>query len=150
MESGWNVWVWLVGVMIRRRVSLVGVGRIYGCGCKEVHSNSPYPDASYPGTSVYRARPYASRTRPNGFNSPKTSCTRRRLVSTTWYLPTRHPFSWRAIAASAAASADNRPRPSPGTYIHVLGYYCLLSIIIMCLQKRACIYMYNYIVVKAR
>ena len=35
MESGWNVWVWLVGVMSRRRVWLVGEGGIYGCGCKE-------------------------------------------------------------------------------------------------------------------
>ena len=26
MESGWNVWVWLVGVVVRRRVWLVGVG----------------------------------------------------------------------------------------------------------------------------
>ena len=36
VESGWNVWVWLVGVMSRRRVWLVGEGGIYGCGCKEV------------------------------------------------------------------------------------------------------------------
>ena len=44
------------------------------------------------------------------------------------------------------------PKTKP-RYIYTrigLGYYCLLSIIIMCLQKRACIYMYNYIVVKAR
>ena len=32
MESGWNVWVWLVGVVSRRWVWLVGVGGIYGCG----------------------------------------------------------------------------------------------------------------------
>ena len=32
VESGWNVWVWLVGVVSRRRVWLVGVGGIYGCG----------------------------------------------------------------------------------------------------------------------
>ena len=48
MESGWNVWVWLVGavnmrwvwlagVVNRRWVWLVGVGGIYGCGCKEVY-----------------------------------------------------------------------------------------------------------------
>ena len=37
MESGWNVWVWLVGVVSRRQVWLVGVGGIYGCGCKEVY-----------------------------------------------------------------------------------------------------------------
>ena len=32
VESGWNVWVWLVGVVSRRQVWLVGVGEIYGCG----------------------------------------------------------------------------------------------------------------------
>ena len=37
MESGWNVWVWLVGVVVRRWVWLVGVGGIYGCGHKEVY-----------------------------------------------------------------------------------------------------------------
>ena len=36
MESGWNIWVWLVGVVSRRWVWLVGLGGIYGCGCKEV------------------------------------------------------------------------------------------------------------------
>ena len=30
MESGWNVWVWLVGVVSRRWVWLVGVGGIMG------------------------------------------------------------------------------------------------------------------------
>ena len=30
MESGWNVWVWLVGVVIRRWVWLVGVGGTMG------------------------------------------------------------------------------------------------------------------------
>ena len=32
VERGWNVWVWLVGVVSRRWVWLVGVGEIYGCG----------------------------------------------------------------------------------------------------------------------
>ena len=32
VESGWNVWVWLVGVVSKRRVWLVGVGGIYWCG----------------------------------------------------------------------------------------------------------------------
>ena len=32
VESGWYVWVWLVGVVSRRRMWLVGVGGIYGCG----------------------------------------------------------------------------------------------------------------------
>ena len=32
VESGWNVWVWLVGVVRKRMVWLVGVGGIYGCG----------------------------------------------------------------------------------------------------------------------
>ena len=31
VESGWNVCVWLVGAVSRRRVWLVGVGGIYGC-----------------------------------------------------------------------------------------------------------------------
>ena len=29
--SGWNVWLWLVGVVSRRRVWLVGVSGIYWC-----------------------------------------------------------------------------------------------------------------------
>ena len=51
VESGWNVWVWLVGVVSRRRMWLVGVGGVVsrrwmwvesmgvasGCGCKEVY-----------------------------------------------------------------------------------------------------------------
>ena len=32
VESGWNVWVWLVGVVSRRWVQLVGEGGINGCG----------------------------------------------------------------------------------------------------------------------
>ena len=36
VESGWNVWVWLVGVVSRRQVWLMEEGGIYGCGCKEV------------------------------------------------------------------------------------------------------------------
>ena len=40
MESGWNVWVWLVGVVSRRWVWLVGVGGIYGCGEQEVSVSS--------------------------------------------------------------------------------------------------------------
>ena len=32
VASGWNVRVWLIGVVGRRRVWLVGVGGIYGCG----------------------------------------------------------------------------------------------------------------------
>ena len=48
MESGWNVWVWLVGVVSRRWVWLVGVGGIYGCGCKEVYR---FPHSTYPYSS---------------------------------------------------------------------------------------------------
>ena len=48
MESGWNVWMWLVGVVSRRRVWLVGVGGIYGCGCKEVYR---FPHTTYPYSS---------------------------------------------------------------------------------------------------
>ena len=60
MESGWNVWVWLVGVVSRRRVWLVGVCGIYGCGkqevsvssgcgCKEVYR---FPHITYPNPLV--------------------------------------------------------------------------------------------------
>ena len=52
MESEWNVWVWLVGVVSRRWVWLVGVGGIYGvatgCGCKEVYR---FPHTTYPYSS---------------------------------------------------------------------------------------------------
>ena len=48
VESGWNVWVWLVGVVSRRWVWLVGVGGIYGCGCKEVYR---FPHTTYPYSS---------------------------------------------------------------------------------------------------
>ena len=48
MESGWNVWVWLVGVVSRRRVWLVGVGGTYGCGYKEVYR---FPHTTYPYSS---------------------------------------------------------------------------------------------------
>ena len=44
MESGWNVWVWLVGVVSRRRVWLVRIGAICGCGCKEVYI---FPHTTY-------------------------------------------------------------------------------------------------------
>ena len=30
LECGWNVWVWLVGMVSRRRVWLVGVGESMG------------------------------------------------------------------------------------------------------------------------
>ena len=32
VASGWNVWVWLVGVVSRRWVWLVGLDESYGCG----------------------------------------------------------------------------------------------------------------------
>ena len=38
VESGWNVWVWLVGVVSRRRVWLVGEGGIY----RFPHTTYPY------------------------------------------------------------------------------------------------------------
>ena len=40
--------MWLVGVVSRRRVWLVGVGGIYGCGCKEVFR---FPHITYPYSS---------------------------------------------------------------------------------------------------
>ena len=47
VASGWNLWVWLLGVVSRRRVWLVG--GIYGC--KEVyrftHSTYPYSSCIY-------------------------------------------------------------------------------------------------------
>ena len=48
MESEWNVRVWLVDVVSRRRVWLVGVGGIYGCGCKELDT---FPHYTYPYSS---------------------------------------------------------------------------------------------------
>ena len=53
MESGWNVWVWLVGVVSRRWVWLVGggesMGVATGCGCKEIYRfpHTTYPYSSY-------------------------------------------------------------------------------------------------------
>ena len=37
MESGWNVLVWLVGVVSRRRKWVKSMGVATGCGCKEVY-----------------------------------------------------------------------------------------------------------------
>ena len=42
--------MWLVGVVSRRRVWLVGVGGIYGCGCKEVYR---FPHTTYPYSSCF-------------------------------------------------------------------------------------------------
>ena len=40
MESGWNVWVWLVGVVSRSGCGkwewVESMGVATGCGCKEV------------------------------------------------------------------------------------------------------------------
>ena len=51
VESGWNVWVWLVGVVSRRRVWVESMGVATGCGCKEVyrfpHSTYPYSSCIY-------------------------------------------------------------------------------------------------------
>ena len=64
VESGWNLWVWLLGVVVRRYIDflilliptplvsvyrrwvwLVGVGVATGCGCMEVYRfpHTPYP-----------------------------------------------------------------------------------------------------------
>ena len=40
--------MWLVGVVSRRWVWLVGEGGIYGCGCKEVYR---FPHTTYPYSS---------------------------------------------------------------------------------------------------
>ena len=37
VESGWNIWVWLVNVVSRRQVWLEYMGVASGCGCKEVY-----------------------------------------------------------------------------------------------------------------
>ena len=69
MESGWNIWVWLVGVVSRRWVWLVGVGESMGvvsrkwvwvwvesmgmasgCGCKELYR---FPHITYPYSSLF-------------------------------------------------------------------------------------------------
>ena len=42
MESEWNVSVWLEGVVCRKRVWLVRVGGIYGCGYQEVDVGEVY------------------------------------------------------------------------------------------------------------
>ena len=48
VESGWNVWVWLVGLVSRRRVWLVVEGGIYGYCFKEVYR---FPHTTYPYSS---------------------------------------------------------------------------------------------------
>ena len=42
--------MWLVGVASRRRVCLVVVDRIYGCGCKEVYR---FPHITYPVSALF-------------------------------------------------------------------------------------------------
>ena len=46
VESGWNVWVWLVGVVSRRWVESMGVTT--GCGFKEIYR---FPHTTYPYSS---------------------------------------------------------------------------------------------------
>ena len=52
MESGWNVFVWLVGVVSRRWVWLLGfvksMGVATGCGFKEIYR---FPHTTYPYSS---------------------------------------------------------------------------------------------------
>ena len=48
MDDNCGEWVECMGVVSRRRVWLVGVGGIYGCGCKEVHR---FPHTTYPYSS---------------------------------------------------------------------------------------------------
>ena len=45
MESGWNVWVWLVGVVSRRWMWVESMGVTSMCGCKEVYR---FPHITYP------------------------------------------------------------------------------------------------------
>ena len=50
MESGWNVWVWLVGVVSRRWEWVESMGVATGCGCKEVYR---FPHTTYPLLLLY-------------------------------------------------------------------------------------------------
>ena len=59
VESGWNVWVWLVGVVSRRWEWVESMGVATGCGCKEVYR---FPHTTYPYSSCIssflRQHPY--------------------------------------------------------------------------------------------
>ena len=61
MESGWNVWVWLVGVVSSRRCGLwewvESMGVATGCGCKEVYS-FPHPTPLVYICSFLQQHPY--------------------------------------------------------------------------------------------
>ena len=48
VESGWNVLVWLAGVVSRRREWVKSMGVATGCGCKEVYR---FPHTTYPYSS---------------------------------------------------------------------------------------------------
>ena len=48
MDDNCGEWVECMGVVSRRWVWLVGVGGIYGCGCKEVYR---FPHTTYPYSS---------------------------------------------------------------------------------------------------
>ena len=48
VASGWNVWVWLVGVVSRRWKWVESMGVATGCGCKEVYR---FPHTTYPYSS---------------------------------------------------------------------------------------------------
>ena len=50
MDDNCGEWVKCMGVVSRRWVWLVGVGGIYGCGCKEVHVYR-FPHTTYPYSS---------------------------------------------------------------------------------------------------
>ena len=49
MESGWNVWVWLVGVVSRRWEWVESMGVATGCGFKEIYR---FPHTTYPSTPL--------------------------------------------------------------------------------------------------
>ena len=52
--SGWNLWVWLLGVVSRRWEWVESMGVATGCGCKEVYR---FPHTTYPYSSC---NPYSS------------------------------------------------------------------------------------------
>ena len=83
VESGWNVWVWLVGVVSKRRVWLAGGGcgwnlwvwLVARCGCKEVYI---FPHITYPYSLVFcsflQQHPYFL------FIKPRRACAARVIV----------------------------------------------------------------------
>ena len=73
MDDNSEEWVECMGVVSRRWVWLVGVGRIYGCGCKDVYIIYRYPRITYPYSSCISSflqqHPYFLLFKKNVFRS---------------------------------------------------------------------------------